>query len=182
MWWGGDTAHAVFAAARAGSRLDRMTAASKVARPKIGEPLGRIAIPRLGLETVIVEGDGDLELSYAAGHVPGTALPGASGNVAMAGHRDSVFARLARVRRGDAIVVTTPDARYRYVVSSAQVVGPDATWVLDSTAGASLTLVTCYPFRYVGPAPRRFVVRATLTGSAPALPSLDAARPARRVG
>ncbi|HVN76528.1 MAG TPA: class D sortase [Thermoanaerobaculaceae bacterium] len=128
----------------------------------VGDPLGWIAIPRLGVRSVIVEGDDDLTLSFAAGHVPGTALPGAPGNAALAGHRDSVFSGLAHVRDGDVVLVTTPSARYRYVVSSTEVVGPDDVSALDAGGGTSLTLITCFPFRYVGPAPRRYVVRARL--------------------
>ncbi len=159
------------AAARAGDRLERMGPARMAVAPQVGDPLGRISIPRVGVDEVIVEGDDDLTLSFAAGHVPGTAVPGAIGNAVLAGHRDGVFAALARVRAGDAIVIVAPGARSRDGVRSAEVVRPDATSVLAPTTRASLTLVTCYPFRYVGPAPFRYVVRADLVAAAPAPPA-----------
>jgi len=182
VWWAAETVAAGAAAASARSRLDRMATLHDPVRtgaggegerppaPSVGEPLGRIEVPRIGLNEVIVEGSDDLTLAFAVGHVPGTSLPGAAGNSALAGHRDGVFAPLARVRSGDAIVVTTPNARFRYLVRSTRVVRPAETWVLDPTPRTSLTLVTCYPFRYVGPAPRRYVVRAELVPEQPARP------------
>jgi sortase A len=92
-----------------------------------------------------------------------TALPGEKGNAAFAGHRDTFFRRLKNIRHGDAIVVTTPDGQYRYVVDETRVVKPKDVWVLDQTPTATLTLVTCHPFNYFGAAPNRFIVRATLT-------------------
>jgi sortase A len=130
-----------------------------------GDPLGWVAIPRIGIKTVIVEGDDDFTLSFAAGHVPGTTLPGMSGNAALAGHRDGVFRRLGQVRKGDLVVVTTPAATYRYAVESTHVVKPDCVRVLDAGSQATLTLITCFPFRYVGAAPERFIVRARLLPS-----------------
>ncbi len=182
LWWTAGAVRAAVAVDRAGGRLARMAGASTAAAPKLGDPLGTIAIPRLKLKAIVVEGDGDLELSYAAGHLPGTALPGAGGNAALAGHRDGVFAGLGRVRAGDSIIVTTPAARYRYVVSSTRVVGPGSTWVLDPTPRASLTLVTCYPFRYVGSAPQRYVVHARLAGATPVPPAHQASGSGRRTG
>ena len=109
-----------------------------------------------------MEGDDDLTLAFAAGHIPGTALPGAGGNVALAGHRDGVFSHLGRVRTGDLIRVTTPAATYRYGVESTRVVQPEDVGVLESGIQPTLTLITCYPFSYVGAAPERFIVRARL--------------------
>ena len=130
--------------------------------PAAGATLGRIAIDRLGVSAIVRAGSDARTLSLAVGHVPGTALPGAEGNVGLAGHRDTFFRRLSDVRSGDEITMATPDGTYRYVVERTLVVEPDDVWVLDATAHPSLTLVTCYPFTYIGTAPQRFIVRATM--------------------
>ncbi len=120
----------------------------------------RIAIPRLNVKAIVREGTDESTLRRAVGHVPGTAKPGDEGNVGLAGHRDSFFRPLHDVRRDDRIVVETLKATYEYVVDSIKIVGPDDVSVLAPTKEPSLTLVTCYPFHYVGNAPRRFIVRA----------------------
>jgi sortase A len=125
-----------------------------------GSPLGRIDIPRVGLSAMILEGTGHRTLRRGAGHVPGTPLPGQEGNVAIAGHRDTFFRTLRDIHTGDEITLTTLDGSYSYRVSSARVVDPGDTAVLDDSEDSVLTLVTCYPFYFVGPAPKRFVVRA----------------------
>lgn len=110
----------------------------------------------------MAEGIGARTLRRAVGHVPGSALPGQPGNVALAGHRDRAFRRLRDVRPGDTLRLVTPAGSYEYVVDSAAVVAPDRGDLLDPTPEPTLTLVTCYPFFMVGPAPQRFVVRARL--------------------
>lgn len=125
-----------------------------------GAPLGRIEIRRIGMTAMIMEGVDNRTLQRAVGHFPGTALPGQPGNVAVAGHRDTFFRALRHVRKDDEITLTTLTGSYRYHVDSTQVVEPEAVEVLDDSDGAILTLVTCYPFDFVGPAPRRFIVRA----------------------
>jgi sortase A len=122
--------------------------------------VGRIQIPRIHLSAMIAEGTSGLVLEEAAGHVSGSALPGQSGNVVIAAHRDTFFRRLGQVRTGDKIELTTPDGEYFYRVRYTDIVGPDAAWVLRPTPDQTLTLVTCYPFNYVGAAPERFVVHA----------------------
>src|SRR5690242_2303529 len=122
--------------------------------------VGRIEIPRLGLKAMILEGVSQRTLALAVGHIPGTALPGKEGNVGIAGHRDTFFRSLAGIHQNDAILLTTRDGSYRYRVNSGVVVGPRDTQVLESSKRPSLTLVTCYPFRYLGPAPARFIVHA----------------------
>jgi sortase A len=124
--------------------------------------LGRIEIPRIGVTAIVREGDDDTTLAIAVGHIPGTARPGERGNMALAGHRDSFFRALRGIRRQDTIRIVTPERSYEYVVDSTEVVGPEDTRVLDPTSGTVLTLVTCYPFKYVGHAPNRFIVRASL--------------------
>ncbi len=121
--------------------------------------LGRLEIVRLGMSTLVVEGDDDASLSLAAGHVPGTPAIGAFGNSVIAGHRDTSFQPLRKIRLGDRIRIDT-DKSYIYVVSSLRIVDPDDISVLRSGEKSTLTMITCYPFRYVGPAPKRFVVTA----------------------
>ena len=122
--------------------------------------VGRIEIPRIGLKAVILEGVGQQTLALAVGHIPGTAMPGRTGNVGIAGHRDTFFRGLSGVHTGDKIVVTTLNTLYEYSVKSFEVVGPKETRVLDDSSEPTLTLVTCYPFHYIGPAPKRFIVHA----------------------
>lgn len=123
-------------------------------------PLGRIEISTIGLSAMILEGIDQRTLRRAVGHIPGTLLPGQPGNVALAGHRDTFFRALRNVRDGDEIMLETLSGLYRYRVDSILVVDPDDTRVLDKSDDAILTLVTCYPFSFVGPAPKRFIVRA----------------------
>ncbi|HEV2494818.1 MAG TPA: class D sortase [Terriglobia bacterium] len=125
-----------------------------------GSPLGRLEINRIGLTVMILEGTDGKTLRRAVGHVRGTPLPGEQGNVAIAGHRDTFFRALRNIRKDDEITLTTLSGSYRYRVDAIQVVGPEDTEVLDDSGEAILTLVTCYPFYLVGPAPQRFVVRA----------------------
>jgi len=122
--------------------------------------LGKIEIPRIGLDAMIQEGIDTRTLRRAVGHVPGTPLPGQQGNVAIAGHRDTFFRSLRNVRRNDEITVTTLDGSYLYRVSSTEIVDPSDMKVLADSDANLLTLVTCYPFYFVGPAPKRFVVHA----------------------
>ena len=128
--------------------------------PIPGGALGRIEITRIGLAAMILEGTDERTLRRAVGHIPGTPLPGQQGNVAIAGHRDTFFRALRNIRNDDEITLTTLDGSYRYLVDSTQVVAPENTQVLDDSGDTIITLVTCYPFYFVGPAPKRFIVRA----------------------
>jgi sortase A len=134
--------------------------ADPAASPAAGEVLGRIEIPRIGLAVMVMEGTSERTLRRAVGHIRGTTLPGQRGNVAIAGHRDTFFRPLRKVHPDDEITLTTLDGSYRYLVDSIEVVPPEDTQVLDNSGDATLTLVTCYPFYFVGPAPKRFIVRA----------------------
>lgn len=129
-------------------------------RPYRGAIVGRIEIARLGLSNMIIEGVTEPELRFGPGHIPGTALPGERGNVAIAGHRDRVFRPLRSIQANDFIQLVTLDGTYGYRVVSTQIVGPSDVQVLNPTRRDTLTLVTCYPFYFVGPAPKRFIVRA----------------------
>ena len=130
--------------------------------PATGSPIGRIEIPRLGVSAVIRAGSDARTLRLAVGYIPGTALPGESGNIGLAAHRDTFFRRLRDVRANDEIRLVTPEGTFSYLVETTNIVWPRDTWVLDPTVQPSLTLVTCYPFSYVGSAPQRFIVRAAL--------------------
>jgi len=122
--------------------------------------IGRIEIARLGVSVMIIEGADGKTLRRAAGHVPGTALPGQLGNVGITAHRDTFFRPLRNIQMDDVITLTTLQGVYRYSVVSTKIVSPEDVEVLDSTGGEVLTLVTCYPFYFVGSAPNRFIVRA----------------------
>ncbi len=122
--------------------------------------IGRIEIPRLLLSVVVVEGIDRTTLRRAAGHIPGTALPGEAGNVGLAGHRDTTFRPLKDLRIKDEIQFSTLKGNFRYKVESLRVVEPDNIGVLAPSGENVLTMVTCYPFYYVGPAPKRWIVRA----------------------
>jgi sortase A len=121
---------------------------------------GKITVPRLDLSAVINEGTDDDTLSIAVGHVPGTALPGARGNIALAGHRDTFFHGLKDIQPNDEIDLTTLRGSYRYKVKSFKIVQPTDVEPLRRTDSDVLTLITCYPFDYFGHAPLRFVVEA----------------------
>jgi sortase A len=112
---------------------------------------------------MILEGADQATLRRGVGHIPGTAAPGQAGNVALAGHRDTFFRGLRNIHKGDEITLETLDGSYRYRVDFTQVVAPEYAEALDSSDVAILTLVTCYPFSFVGPAPQRFIVRAHRT-------------------
>jgi sortase A len=122
--------------------------------------IGRIAIPRLHLSSMVEEGIDSRVLARAVGHIPGTAFPGRIGNVGLAGHRDTFFRALKDLERQDEIEFSTHSGTYRYRVESLMVVEPNNAAVLKPTGGRTLTIVTCFPFHYIGNAPRRFIVHA----------------------
>lgn len=122
--------------------------------------IGRIEILRLGVSVVVVEGTDKPMLRRAVGHIIGTAFPGQPGNIGLAGHRDTFFRPLRNIQRNDVITLTTLGGEYRYRVVSTKVVSPYDVAVLNPDGNEILTLVTCYPFYFVGSAPSRFIVRA----------------------
>jgi sortase A len=132
-----------------------------------GGVIGEVEAPRLGLKAIVVQGDSEKLLQRAVGHLTETAMPGEGGNVALAGHRDGLFRPLRNVRPGDVIIFKTPEREFQYEVEWTAVVAPTAVGVLQPTSQPALTLVTCFPFYYVGAAPERFVVRARITSVAP---------------
>jgi sortase A len=121
----------------------------------------RMTIPRLQLNSIVCEGDGDNTLRRSLGHIPKTPFPWQTGNSAIAGHRDTIFSSLQGVREHDHIKLQTTHGAFEYEVQWTKIVWPTNTAVLESNPGSTeLTLVTCYPFRYIGHAPQRFIVRA----------------------
>lgn len=127
--------------------------------PEPGRPLARLKVPRLGLEAVVAAGVDQRVLRRAVGHMPHSALPGEDGNVVLAGHRDTFFRPLEQIRDDDIVLLETADGVQRYRVEWTAVVKPTRVDLAGRTGYPALTLVTCFPFEYVGNAPFRFVVR-----------------------
>jgi len=125
-----------------------------------GRVLGQFEVPRLKLSYVLLEGTDNRTLDKSIGHVEGTGLPGESGNISIAGHRNTHFRKLEWIRRGDEIVLTSPRGQYRYRVEWLRLFRPDDIEVIDAGHGPAVTLITCFPFEYVGSAPLRYIVRA----------------------
>jgi sortase A len=126
----------------------------------VGSLIGRLEIPRLDFSAIVLEGSDSGILRVAVGRVQHTADPGQKGNLVLSGHRDTFFRPLRNIREGDQISLVTPSGRFKYVVDWTTIVNPTDTRVLQPTDKAALTLVTCYPFYFVGSAPQRFIVRA----------------------
>src|SRR5882672_11625693 len=129
-----------------------------------GALLARLTAPSVHMEANVLEGSDDGTLGRGSGHIEDTPFPGQTGNVGIAGHRDTTFRALRNIHIGDALEYRTADRLYRYRISKTLIVGPDDVYVLDPTPQPALTLVTCYPFEFVGHAPRRFIVRGDLVG------------------
>jgi sortase A len=123
-------------------------------------PLAILRIPRIRLEVPVLDGTDELTLNRAVGHIEDTAMPGVDGNAGIAGHRDGFFRGLMYVVPGDAIELESLHGTESYRIERTWIVNPDDVSVLDPTPRRSLTLVTCYPFYFVGPAPHRYIVRA----------------------
>lgn len=149
------------------ARFENRSPGTAPAIPTEGSVLGRLEIPRLGMKVIVNEGVSDGVLRHAVGHIPQTALPGERGNVALAGHRDTFFRPLRKIQTGDAIALRTPAGDFEYQVESTFVVAPNDVQVLEPSKERMLTLVTCFPFYYVGSAPNRFIVRARFVGPLP---------------
>jgi len=127
-----------------------------------GTVVARLDAPAVKLSTAVLEGSDDSILNRGAGHIEDTALPGEPGNIGIAGHRDTIFRPVRRMRAGDELTLSTSDHIYRYRISKTLIVDPDDVYVLNPTRQPTLTLVTCYPFDFIGHAPKRFIVQARL--------------------
>ena len=138
---------------QAGAAYGKVTSTTPPALPF------RLEIPRLQC-LYVLDGTDPSTLRLGAGHIPGTALPGQSGNVGIAAHRDTFFRSLRGIRRGDVVHIETSSEAYEYRVDSTAIVNPSDVWVLKPRGTPMLTLVTCYPFEFVGHSPQRFVIWA----------------------
>jgi len=130
--------------------------------PNRGSWVARLEAPTIGLAATVLEGSDEAMLARAAGRIEDTAMPGDAGNVGIAGHRDTTFRPVRELTAGDPLRLTTTDRILEYRVTSTTIVNPEDVWVLDPTDVPTLTLVTCYPFTYIGHAPQRFIVKAEL--------------------
>ncbi len=130
--------------------------------PKSSQLLGRLEIPSLHLSTPILDDDDTASLLLGAGHIRGTAFPGGLGNFVIAAHRDTYFRPLAGIKAGMTMRVVTPEETFLYLVDSTKIVLPEDVDVLDVGDTPQMTLITCYPFHYIGAAPKRFIVSAHL--------------------
>ena len=134
--------------------------------PVTGSWVARLDAPSVGLTATVLEGSDDGTLARAAGHIEDTAFPGQPGNVGIAGHRDTTFRAVRNLHVGDPLELTTSDRIYRYVITKAFIVDPEDVYVLDPGDRPMLTLVTCYPFTYIGHAPHRYILQAVLVDDA----------------
>lgn len=155
----------------AGGRRDRPSPFPARPYPATGSVVGKLEIPRIALSTVVVEGANEGALRLGPGHIPGTSLPGEGGNVGVAGHRDTFFRPLRLARVNDEITMRAGDREYRYQIVSTRVVEPHEVEVLSPTREETLTLVTCYPFHFIGAAPKRFIVSAVCMNCPPIMES-----------
>jgi len=139
---------------------DRIAGYEESLEHDVEPPLAILRIAGIDLEVAVLAGTSELVLNRGVGHIEGTARPGEEGNIGIAGHRDGYFRGLKDIAEGDEIVVETLDGRQTYAITELLIVDPPDVWVLEPTEVPSLTLVTCYPFYFVGSAPQRFIVRA----------------------
>ncbi|HUA86120.1 MAG TPA: class D sortase [Bryobacteraceae bacterium] len=151
---------AAFSQAYETRELERSLSLPPSPHPAGDAGVSRLKIPRLGIGVIVNEGVGARILRIGAGHVPGTAFAGDRGNVVIAAHRDTFFRELRKIHPDDTILLETLHGTYEYSVEWTRVVEPSDREVMEASSESLLTLVTCYPFYYVGPAPERFIVRA----------------------
>lgn len=156
----------LFAAGSSARATDQPRVAS-VNRPSGTTTVGMIEIPAVGISTRVLEGSNARTLRLGVGHIPGTAVPGPSGNVGLAGHRQTFFRLLRKIKVGDEIRFSTVAGMFKYRVVSLRIVLPDAIEVLNDTQLPTLTLVTCYPFDFIGTAPQRLIVHAEMVPDTP---------------
>lgn len=139
---------------------ERVRSYEESLKVKSSDPLAVLRIPKIGLEVAVLEGTDDLTLNRAIGHIEDTPKPGENGNVGIAGHRDGFFRGLKDVVVGDRVELETLAGKDTYRVEDIWIVNPEDVHVLDPTPGRAITLVACYPFYFVGSAPKRYIVRA----------------------
>jgi LPXTG-site transpeptidase (sortase) family protein len=156
-------------------------AAPVLPAPVVGSWVAKLDAPSVQLSATVLEGTDDATLARGAGHIEETAFPGQPGNIGIAGHRDTTFRAVRDLHTGDPLELTTSDRVYRYLITKTFVVEPEDVYVLDPSARPTLTLVTCYPFTFIGHAPHRYIIQAVLIDEvARSIP--DAREPAGRAG
>ena len=141
----------------------------KTPSPKVSwdDGLTRLTVPKIGLDAIVVEGTNYHDLKLGPGHLKDTPAPGDEGNSVISGHRDTFFRHIHELDKGDEVLVQRGGRTYRYAVTGKKIVDPDDTWVAEKTKDSELTLITCYPTYYIGPAPNRLVVFTKLVGEQP---------------
>jgi sortase A len=154
-------------------------AATVIAPPATGDWVARLDAPTVRLSATVLEGTGDATLERGAGHIEDTPFPGQPGNIGVAGHRDTTFRPVRHLRTGDPLELTTRDGVYRYLITKTFIVDPTDVYVLDPGEQPMLTLVTCYPFEYIGHAPRRYIIQAVLVHQAARTAAGEAGRAGR---
>jgi sortase A len=168
-WAGGTVAYAGIYQRYQSWKFDQTVAVPSVIKAGIaeeavdlreGDLIGKLEIPRIGISVMVLQGMEEHALILGAGHVPGTPKPGGEGNVVIAAHRDTFFRKVEAILPGDIIQFATVRRTYEYVVESTEIVDPEDTRAMESRGREELTLITCYPFYYVGSAPKRFIVHA----------------------
>jgi LPXTG-site transpeptidase (sortase) family protein len=130
--------------------------------PAAGSWVAKLDAPSVRLSATVLEGTDDATLDRGAGHIEDTPFPGQPGNIGIAGHRDTTFRPVRHLRTGDPLEITTREGVYRYLITKTFIVDPKDVWVLDPGDQPMLTLVTCYPFEFIGNAPRRYIIQAVL--------------------
>jgi sortase A len=151
------------------AQWEKQNVPSTAAPPKAQDPrdqMTRLSIPSIDLDAIVVEGTSNKQLAIAPGHMADTAAPGENGNVVITAHRDTFFRHIFELKKGDEILVRRGGRSFQYLVEKKFVVKPNETWVARPTGDARLTLLTCYPTYFVGPAPERLVVTAKLANPA----------------
>jgi len=150
--------------------------------PSAGSWVARLDAPTVRLSATVLEGSDDGTLTRGAGHIEDTAFPGQPGNIGIAGHRDTTFRAVRDLHVGDPLELTTGDRIYRYLITKAFIVEPEDVYVLDPGDRPMLTLVTCYPFTYIGHAPHRYILQAVLVDQVARIQPIVATIEAGRAG
>jgi sortase A len=125
-------------------------------------PVGRLSIPSIDFSRVVLEGTNNESLAFGPGHISSSSKPGENGNIAIAAHRDSFFRKLGQINKGDLIKLESRSTVQTYIVTDIQIAAPENTYWIQNTAASAITLITCYPFDFVGPAPERYIVRGEI--------------------
>jgi sortase A len=151
----------------------RVAAYNESLRIRMAPPLAVLRIDKLQLRVPVFHGTDELVLNRGVGHIAGTPRPGEEGNIGIAGHRDGFFRPLKDIAVGDRVDVTTVDNEFAFTVDDIEIVNPEDVYVLQPRPQTSLTLVTCYPFYFVGDAPQRYIVHASITGPVESTKTID---------